>query len=98
MSSPPPRPSASPMSSHMSSVEYQLGEIRAELRGISQRLDEEARRHGEHDQSDEAIRSRVTKLELIEAKRGGVMAAVAAFASVVGGVMALGIEVLVKKL
>jgi len=72
------------------SIEYQLGEIRAELRSISQRLDEGSERHSDFD-------SRLDKLELIEAKRGGVIAAIAALAGIVGAVLSLTVPTIIKK-
>lgn len=69
-----------------SSVEYQLGEINARLRGIENRLEDGSKRHSDLDDANEAVRDRVAKLEMQQATRSGVMAVVAAIGSAVGGV------------
>lgn len=67
------------------SVEYQLGEISARLRGIENRLESGSKRHSDLDEADDELRARVAKLEMREATRSGVMAVVAAIGSAVGG-------------
>jgi septal ring factor EnvC (AmiA/AmiB activator) len=81
----------------MDSVEYQLGEIRAELRSISQRLDEGSKRHRDLDESDDDLKRRLAALEMVEAKRAGVMATIAALAGIVGGAITLAVQLLIKK-
>lgn len=73
----------------MATVEYQLGEIKATLAGIEKRLEAGSVRHSEIDQ-------RLDRLELIEAKRTGVLAAVAALAGVVGSAITLAVPYLKK--
>lgn len=79
------------------SVEYQLGEISARLRAIENRLDDGAKRHAGLDEADDELRERVGKLELVEAKRAGVIAAVVAFASLIGTVLGMYLNHLMKK-
>lgn len=62
------------------SIDYQLGQIREQLRGIEKRLDEGSGHHREID-------ARIDRLELAEAKRGGVIAAISATAGIVGSVV-----------
>lgn len=82
----------------MNGIEYRLGQIDQKLANIEQRLSDGSKRHAELEEDDEKISARVQKLELIEAKRNGVMAAVAALGSLVGGLVAILINYLLKKI
>lgn len=61
-------------------LHYRLGRIDGRLEAIEQRLDEGGGRHEDFD-------DRLSRLELAEAKRGGVIAAIAAVSSIVAGVI-----------
>ena len=78
-------------------IYHRLGEINGELKAINRRLDDGSQRHSELDERDDALEKRVAKLELIEARRGGVLAAIAAFGSLVGGLVAIGVQYVLKK-
>lgn len=82
----------------MNGIEYQLGQINAKLENINQRLTDGSMRHADLDDDIAAVRARVDRLDLIEAKRGGVLAAIAAFGSLAGGLAALAIQYALKKL
>ena len=73
------------------SLDYQLGQINAKLEAIDKRLEAGSERHAEID-------GRLDRLELVEAKRGGTIAALAALAGVVGSALTLFVPFLVKKL
>lgn len=73
------------------SIDYQLGQVAEQLRGINRRLDDGSKRHAEIDE-------RLDKLELIEARRTGVIAAIAGAASLVGGALGMIVPSLLRKL
>lgn len=73
------------------STEFQLGEIRAELRAISRRLDDGSSRHGEFDK-------RLDNLEKVEARRAGALGVVAALGSAFGALCAIAIQYFIKKI
>jgi len=72
------------------SLDYKLGEIATRLDAIEKRLDQGSERYAEIDK-------RIDRLDLIEAKRGGVIAAVAALAGVVGSAIGLAFPLMAKK-
>jgi hypothetical protein len=72
------------------SLDYKLGEIATRLDAIEKRLD-----HGSERYAD--IDKRIDRLDLIEAKRGGVIAAVAALAGVVGSAVGLAFPLIARK-
>ena len=74
----------------MNSTDYRLGQIDTRLANIEKRLEEGSGRHKEYD-------GRLDKLELIEAKRGGVMAALAAICGLIGTAIGLAVPFFVKK-
>lgn len=80
------------------SIEFHLGEINAELRAIGRRLDDGSRRHADLGAEIAELRTRIMKLEMIEAKRGGVLAAMSVFASALGAIIALIAQYLIRKL
>lgn len=62
------------------STDFQLGQIREQLRGIEKRLDDGSGRHKDLD-------GRLDRLELAEAKRAGVIATIGAVAGIAGSVV-----------
>lgn len=74
----------------MNSTDYRLGQIDTRLANIEKRLEEGSGRHKEYD-------GRLDKLELIEAKRGGVIAAIAAIFGLIGTAVGLAVPFFVKK-
>lgn len=78
----------------MNTTEYRLGQIDGRLAAIERRLDEGAARHKGMDERHDEIDGRLDRLELIEARRAGVIAAITAVAGLIGGL----IVAFVKKL
>jgi hypothetical protein len=72
------------------SIDYRLGQIDQRLEAIEKRLGDGSERHKDLD-------DRLDKLELVEAKRGGVIAAIAARAGIGGAVLTLVVPPLLKK-
>lgn len=67
-------------------ISYRLGRIDGRLEAIERRLEDGSKRHQSLDGRLDAIEQRSTRLELAEAKRGGVIAAISATAGIVGSV------------
>ena len=78
-------------------IYHRLGESNGELKAINRRLDEGSKRHAELGAADQDTHARLARLELIEARRGGVLAAIAAFGSLFGGLVAIAIQYVLKK-
>ncbi len=74
----------------MNGIEYQLGKIEAELKGINRRLDQGSGRHDEFDR-------RLDQLEKVEAKRAGALGVVAGVGSAFGALCAVAIQYFLKK-
>lgn len=70
-------------------TDYQLGQINARLTSIEKRLEDGSDRHTGLDE-------RIGRLELVEAKRGGVLAAVAALAGIIGSAITLAVPYIKK--